>query len=104
MGNMGKGGVYIEPDSVRRMKIKTDELAENLSRTSKDLFDKTEDLNRTFQDKNFRQLGKVMTDNKGNMDRLKEKMSEFSCYLEEVEKLIRSYLGDHPLQGKGITI
>lgn len=104
MGYM-KNGAVVEPDAVRKMKTSTDQLAENLKKTSDNLIKRTDDLNNNgFQDGNFEQLYNVVTNNKENLNKLNKVMGEFSVYLNEVEKNIRDLVGGESLKGSKINI
>lgn len=105
MSGYMKNGAVVEPDAVKRMKASTDQLAENLKKTSDSLMKRTEDLNNNgFQDGNFEQLYKVVTNNKENIIKLNKVMGEFSVYLAEVEKNIRELIGGKTLKGENINI
>ncbi len=83
-------GAVVEPDSLRRMKEKIDRLAEDLARTSKELINRTEELNQKgFQDQNFESLHRIITERKEDLEKLKNIMISFSEYLVEVERNIR---------------
>lgn len=104
MSGYMKNGAVVEPDAVKKMKASTDQLAENLKKTSDSLMKRTEDLNNSFQDGNFEQLYKVITNNKENIIKLNKVMGEFSVYLAEVEKNIRELIGGATLKGENINI
>jgi hypothetical protein len=88
-GHMIQGAV-VEPDSLRRMKEKIDMLAEDLARKSKELINRTEELNQKgFQDQNFESLYRIITERKVDLEKLKNIMISFSEYLVEVERNIR---------------
>ena len=83
-------GAAVEPDSLRKMKEKIDSLANDLSKTSKGLIERTENLNQKgFQDQNFEDIYKHITERKEDLEKLKNILISFSEYLVEVEKNIR---------------
>jgi hypothetical protein len=84
-------GAVVEPDSLRKMKNKIDELINDLAKSSKELISKTENLNQKgFQDGNFENLHRVITERKEDLEKLKNIMGSFSDYLSETEKNIRN--------------
>ena len=84
-------GAVVEPDSIRKMKNKVDELITDLAKSAKELIDKTENLNQKgFQDGNFESLYRVITERKDDLEKLKNIMKSFSGYLHETEKNIRN--------------
>lgn len=105
MGGIMKGGAVVEPDAVKKMKKDTDELAANLKETSKNLINRTNELNsRGFQDSNFEQLHTVIMANKDNLEKLEKVMESFSEYLQKVEKNIRELMDGPKLKGGNIKI
>jgi hypothetical protein len=84
-------GAVVEPDSIRKMKNKVDELITDLAKSAKELISKTENLNQKgFQDGNFESLHRVITERKEDLEKLKNIMLSFSDYLQETEKNIRN--------------
>jgi predicted nucleic acid-binding Zn-ribbon protein len=100
-----KRGAVVEPDAVKKMKSKTDQLADELKKTSAQLLNRTEELNNNgFQDGNFEQLYSVISENKENLLKLNKVMISFSDYLIRVEKNIRDLVGTAPLKRSNIKI
>jgi hypothetical protein len=88
-GYLVKGAV-VEPGSIKLMKDKIDQLTSDLAKTSKELINRTEELNQKgFQDQNFESLYRIINERKEDIEKLKNIMISFSDYLNEVEKNIR---------------
>ena len=105
MKNFMKNGAVIEPDSVKAMKLKTDRLAQDLEKTSKELISRTEYLNQAgFQDENFASLYNSIQEKKQDLDNLKKVMISFSEYLLVVEKNIRELVNSQKIKGKNLNI
>ena len=100
-----KDSAIIEPDAVLKMKKDTEELKENLVKTSNKLLNSTNILNEQgFQDGNFAQLHSLVTSNKENIDKLCGAMVSFSVYLAEIEKIIRSLANGPKIPTSNIQI
>ena len=82
-------GAGVEPDAVRKMKNKVDELIADLHRSADELISKTENLNQKgFQDGNFESLYRVIIERKDDLEKLKNVMKSFSELLQNTERNI----------------
>ncbi len=85
-------GAAVEPAYLRKMKEKIEELTADLARTSKELINRTEELNQKgFQDAHFESLYSVINERKEDLEKLKNIMQSFSDLLIRLEKNIVEY-------------
>lgn len=93
---MGKQMMRLEPKGLKQMKEDTDTLAKNLLKTSRDLIERTEELNQKgFQDGNFEPLYKLISERKKDLEDLNKLMGVFSERLERGYQRAIKYKGSN---------